>query len=222
MSTPSVVTEQVVRNHLQAFLEGKGIDAISSDYDDRALLYREDQIYRGKPQIRRVFESFMASLPHRATDRFVLRSLHVDGTTAFITWSVGEDIPLGTDTFIVKNGKSRRNPMRRTWHPPLRRSRADRAPCCTQPDPTPHLVFSHQKRRFGRHSCQRKRTSMQWSAGRRCCALDETLRRIRIAGGSAKSCGGGIKPALQSSSILFAHVDQPPYEDEPHGTDPAV
>ena len=29
----------------------------------------------------------------------------VDGNIAYITWSIGSDVPLGTDTFVVDNGK---------------------------------------------------------------------------------------------------------------------
>jgi ketosteroid isomerase-like protein len=105
MSTPSSVTENVVRNHLQAFLTGQGIDAILNDYDDGARFYSEDHVYQGKQEIRRFFTQFMGTLPPCATDRFALRSLRVHGTIAFITWSVGSDIPLGTDTFVVEDGK---------------------------------------------------------------------------------------------------------------------
>ena len=31
--------------------------------------------------------------------------LNVDGELAYITWSAGREIPLGTDTFVVRNGK---------------------------------------------------------------------------------------------------------------------
>jgi hypothetical protein len=48
---------------------------------------------------------FIASLPADAIDRFTLRSLRVDRNVAYITWCVGSDIPLGTDTFVVDNGK---------------------------------------------------------------------------------------------------------------------
>lgn len=40
-----------------------------------------------------------------AIERFSLRSLRVGGDIAYITWSVGSAIPLGTDTFVVDNGK---------------------------------------------------------------------------------------------------------------------
>jgi len=105
MNTASVVTETVVRNHLQAFLEQKGVAAIVSDYDEDARFYTEAKIYRGTPEIHGFFRDFIASLPAKAIDRFTLRSLRVARNVAYITWRVGDDIPLGTDTFVVNNGK---------------------------------------------------------------------------------------------------------------------
>jgi ketosteroid isomerase-like protein len=99
------VTETVVRHHLEALLQQKGVAAIVSDYDEEARFIVEDTIYRGKHQIHGFFENFIASLPADAIDRFTLRSLRVDRDLAYITWSVGGDIPLGTDTFVVDNGK---------------------------------------------------------------------------------------------------------------------
>ena len=105
MSTQPDTTEAIVRNHLQAFVEQKGIDAILSDYDDNARFHSEARTYRGKREIGDFFASFIASLPAGAVDRFSLRTLRVDGELAYITWSAGREIPLGTDTFVVRNGK---------------------------------------------------------------------------------------------------------------------
>jgi ketosteroid isomerase-like protein len=105
MNTQSSVTETVVRNHLQAFLEQKGVAAIVNDYDENARFYSEAKIYQGKQEIHGFFSNFINSLPAGAIDRFSLRSLQVDGNIAYITWSVGTDIPMGTDTFVVGNGK---------------------------------------------------------------------------------------------------------------------
>ncbi len=105
MDTPSSATETVVRKHLQAFVEQKGIAAILSDYDEDARFYSETKIYRGKQEINDFFVQFMDSLPVGAVDRFALKSLQIDGNLAYITWNVGDDIPLGTDTFFVDNGK---------------------------------------------------------------------------------------------------------------------
>ena len=99
------ITETVVRHHLQAFLEQKGVAAIVSDYDDDARFFTEAKIYCGKHEIEGFFVDFLASLPAQAIDRFTLRSMRVDRNIAYITWCVGSDIPLGTDTFIVDNGR---------------------------------------------------------------------------------------------------------------------
>ena len=99
------ITEAIVRNHLQAFVEQKGIDAILSDYDDNARFHSEAKTYQGKQEIGNFFATFIASLPAGATNRFSLRTLRVDGELAYITWSAGREIPLGTDTFVVRNGK---------------------------------------------------------------------------------------------------------------------
>jgi len=48
---------------------------------------------------------FIGSLPAGVIDDFSLRSMRVDGNIAYITWSAGSGIPLGTDTFVVDNGK---------------------------------------------------------------------------------------------------------------------
>ncbi|MEO8525943.1 MAG: nuclear transport factor 2 family protein [Caldimonas sp.] len=94
-----------MRSHLQAFLEQKGIGAILDDYDEEACFLCEKKAYRGKREIQDFFEQFMAGLPPQAIGRFELRSLHVAGEVAYITWSVGPELPLGTDTFVVREGK---------------------------------------------------------------------------------------------------------------------
>jgi len=105
MIVESTDTEAVVRKHLDAFVTRKGVAAILADYDEDAKLHGEARVYRGKKEIRDFFLEFIASLPPGAIDRFVLRSLRADGNLAYITWSAGDEIPLGTDTFVVRNGK---------------------------------------------------------------------------------------------------------------------
>lgn len=105
MNVESASTETVVRHHLRAFLEQQGIPAIVSDYDDNASFCSEARIYHGKQEISDFFTDFMASLPAKAIERFTLRSCQVDRNIAYITWHIGDDIPLGTDTFVVQKGK---------------------------------------------------------------------------------------------------------------------
>ena len=105
MESTSSITHTVVRNHLQAFLERRGIDAIVSDYADNACFLTESVTYRGTDEISGFFERFVASLPAQAIENFTLRHLSVEGDVALIVWSAGRDLPLGTDTFVVRGGK---------------------------------------------------------------------------------------------------------------------
>jgi ketosteroid isomerase-like protein len=98
-------TESVVQNHLRAFVQQKGVDAILRDYDEDARFLSEVKTYHGKAEIRQFFETFIASLPPNGIARFSLRTLRVEGEIAYITWGVGNDVPLGTDTFVVRGGK---------------------------------------------------------------------------------------------------------------------
>ena len=105
MNARTTVTETVIRNHLQNFIERKGVAAIIEDYDEGARFFSEARVYQGKDEIREFFVDFLAALPPDAIDRFSLRSLRVDGNLAYITWDAGRDVPLGTDTFVVDKGK---------------------------------------------------------------------------------------------------------------------
>ena len=105
MNARSSETETVIRNHLQAFVTRQGVPAIVSDYDDDACLYGETATYCGKQEIGGFFEDFIANLPPGAIERFALRSLRVEGDLGYITWSAGQEIPLGTDTFVVRDGR---------------------------------------------------------------------------------------------------------------------
>lgn len=105
MNTPSLSTEAVVSHHLQAFLKQEGADAIVEDYKETARFFTETKIHHGRGEIRDFFMRFTQSLPPGAIERFELRTMQVKGPMAYITWTVGHDIPLGTDTFVVEDGQ---------------------------------------------------------------------------------------------------------------------
>jgi hypothetical protein len=105
VSAGASATEAVVRNHLEAFLQQKGLAALVADYDEDARFITESRIHRGTQEIGDFFTGFTAALPAGAIDRFTLRSLQVDRDIACITWRVDGAIALGTDTFVVDHGK---------------------------------------------------------------------------------------------------------------------
>ena len=95
-----------MRNHLATFLEQKGIPAIVADYGADARLHTAARVYAGPTEIGDFFTGFIAVACLRtATSDSRSDSLRVDGELAFITWSIGDDVPLGTDTFVVRDGR---------------------------------------------------------------------------------------------------------------------
>ena len=105
MSTPTDRTERVIDRHLSAFLEGRGVEAILEDYHDEAVFLTPQAVYRGKPAIREFFLGFLANLPPGARDDFQLNRREHSGELGYLVWNVKGSVPLGTDTFIVRDGK---------------------------------------------------------------------------------------------------------------------
>lgn len=105
MNAQSSATDTVVRKHLRAFLDQEGVESIVADYHDDARFHTEAGVYTGKQEIQGFFVDFIEGLPAGGIAGFELRSLQVEGNIAYITWSVGQEIALGTDTFVVDEGK---------------------------------------------------------------------------------------------------------------------
>ena len=105
MTTSTEQTLNVINRHLHAFMTKQGVDAIVADYDERAVLFAPDCVYRGVKEIRRFFEAFLGALPEQALELFRMRGQEAHDEVGYIVWSVGEMIPLGTDTFVIKDDK---------------------------------------------------------------------------------------------------------------------
>jgi len=105
VTTRSAEPYSIISSHLHAFVEQKGIPAITRDYDEHACLYHENRVYRGKQEIQGFFEQLLAALPTGSIQSFALRSMSVEGALGYITWTAGEHILLGSDTFIIHSGK---------------------------------------------------------------------------------------------------------------------
>lgn len=104
-----MTTQEVLNHHLECF--GKGdIDGITEDYTEDSLLMIPDATIRGAQNIKAAFSQFFGEggLFQPGTYEFVMDRTDVAGEIAYIVWhaktSAGE-IPVGTDTFVVRDGK---------------------------------------------------------------------------------------------------------------------
>ena len=107
MTTQIDTTRQVLEHHLAALAAGD-LDGILSDYTDHSTLIGPDGALKGRQAIRASFEGGLASLFKPGTYEFTMDTLHVADDIAYIVWHAtcaSADIVLGTDTFVVRDGK---------------------------------------------------------------------------------------------------------------------
>ncbi len=96
-------TEATLAHHLQAL--GQGIDAILSDYTEDSILFTAHGPVRGLSELRSFFEAFTGNMPPGMMEAFQMVRQDIDGEIAYILWKAEPFAPLGTDTFVVRNGK---------------------------------------------------------------------------------------------------------------------
>jgi len=99
-------TQAVLDHHLGAF-GANDLNAIMEDYTDEATLITPDSTFHGKEQIRNFFEGLFPSFPSEGT-AFIMDKAVVDNEVAYILWHATTptiEVPLGTDTFIILDGK---------------------------------------------------------------------------------------------------------------------
>ena len=102
-------TKSLLTHHLSSF-QDNDLDAVASDYTDESVLITAEATYTGRTAIRGFFANLIPQFPKRQT-RFELDKMIVDGELVFIVWHAITPtlkVPLGTDTFLVKDGKIHR------------------------------------------------------------------------------------------------------------------
>ena len=101
----AATTQEVLTHHLDCF--GKGdLDGIMVDYTAASRLFTPNGVLRGTGAIRELFVALFGILEARNVVRDVEAGL--DGDTAYIVWraeTADNRYELGTDTFVVKDGK---------------------------------------------------------------------------------------------------------------------
>ncbi len=97
------MTEQVLNHHLSAF--AVGVDEIMKDYTASSVLIAPEGTYRGLDEIRAFFQGFVDHFPADAWESFQVLRTEVSGEVAYLVWDARPLVMLGTDTFLVRDGK---------------------------------------------------------------------------------------------------------------------
>ena len=102
-----MTTEEVLHHHLGAFGAGD-TEEILKDYTDDSRLITASGTITGLGPLRDAFTGFFSGLFAPGTYEFSLDAETIEGEVAFIVWHArcqSAEIPLGTDTFVVRDGK---------------------------------------------------------------------------------------------------------------------
>ena len=100
-------TETVLNHHLEGFSNGN-VDAVMDDYTEDSVLIVQDATLTGLDSIRAAFSGFFGGLFKPGTYEFTMDRTEISGDVAYIVWhstNEGVDVKLGTDTFLIRNGK---------------------------------------------------------------------------------------------------------------------
>ena len=97
----STETTRAVMAHHIAALDAGDLDAIMADYaDDAVMISAAGGVQRGLAALRAVF----ADIPAGMFGAVEMVSDLVEGEIGYIAWKM-PGVPLGTDTFVVRDGK---------------------------------------------------------------------------------------------------------------------
>ena len=99
-------TKDVLDHHMSCFGAGD-LTGILSDYAPDAVLFTPNGPLKGIDAIRPLFQSIFAEFGKLGTT-FHMMQQTVDGEFAYIVWTAetaNNMYDLGTDTFVIRNGK---------------------------------------------------------------------------------------------------------------------
>jgi ketosteroid isomerase-like protein len=99
-------SKNIIMHHLGSF-QDNDLEAVIADYTNESMLITQDATYKGPEEIKGFFAALMIHFPKQQSN-FELDKLVVNNELVYIVWHANTpslDVALGTDTFIVRDGK---------------------------------------------------------------------------------------------------------------------
>jgi predicted SnoaL-like aldol condensation-catalyzing enzyme len=99
-------SRNIIMHHLISF-QDNDLEAVMSDYMNESVLITQDGSYTGPEQIKAFFADLMKHFPKQKSS-FTMDKVIVNDDLVYIVWHANTpslEVSLGSDTFIIKNGK---------------------------------------------------------------------------------------------------------------------
>ena len=100
-------TKAVMDHQAEAFFAGSA-DEVIKDFADDAVLILPDAVHRGRAAIHAAYSTLFSELFKPGTYEMTMDAEHIEGDIAYLAWRAScatAEVALGTDTFVVRNGK---------------------------------------------------------------------------------------------------------------------
>jgi uncharacterized protein (TIGR02246 family) len=107
MEKHAMDTKAILDHQIAAFATGDADDLITDFAEDAALIMAEG-VTKGSEAIHAAYADMFSELFKPGTYTLTIDALNVDGDVGQIVWRAScasVEIPLGSDTFVVRNGK---------------------------------------------------------------------------------------------------------------------
>ena len=102
-----MTTKDVLDHHLEAFMAGD-VEEVLKDITDESVLLTADGPLKGRDALRPALTDFLSGLFKPGTYTLEMDRMEIAGDVAYIVWRAdcaAATILLGTDTFVVRDGK---------------------------------------------------------------------------------------------------------------------
>jgi len=99
--------KEVFEHHGNAIGAGD-VDEVLKDYTEQSVLFTQEGPLKGPKAMRPAFQRLVTELMPPGGTQFEMKQMTIEGEIVYIAWSSSSkfsDIPLGTDTFVIRNGK---------------------------------------------------------------------------------------------------------------------
>ena len=97
-------TKSVLNHHLEAKIS-RNVEEVLADYTEESVLYTMDGPMFGIWLLRPFYTNLFDSTPPEFWDSFQILRQDVQGETAYVVWKAEPRVPLGTETFLIRDGK---------------------------------------------------------------------------------------------------------------------
>jgi uncharacterized protein (TIGR02246 family) len=99
---------KAILDHQNAAFEAGNANETIKDFAEDAVMIGADGVIKGRAAIHAAYSELFAGPFKPGTYEFTLDAEHVHGDVAYIAWRAScatENVTLGTDTFVIQDGK---------------------------------------------------------------------------------------------------------------------